>query len=102
MAAAVKGNVVFCGSPDMTAGFVNDFAKWAGLWVASEPGDGVFVNRYWLTIHAVTDGEKTITLATPSRVVDFTTGKEIAKKTQTVVVSMKRGETRWFALTPRK
>jgi hypothetical protein len=102
MAAAVKGNVVFCGSPDMTAGFVNDFAKWAGLWVASEPGDGVFINQYWLTIHAVTDGEKTITLATPSRVVDFTTGKEIAKKTQTVVVSMKRGETRWFALTPRK
>jgi hypothetical protein len=79
---------------------INWLAKDAGCRVAAEPGDGIFVNRRWLTIHAVTDGEKTITLAGPSRVVDFTTGKEILKETQTVVVSMKRGETRWFSLTP--
>jgi hypothetical protein len=95
-----KSKILFCGSPELRAGFINRLARWAGAWVAAEPGDAVFVNRRWLTIHAVTDGEKTITLAAPSRVVDFTTGKEISKKTQTVVVSMKRGETRWFALTP--
>jgi hypothetical protein len=96
-----KSKILFCGSPELKAGFINRLARWAGAWVAAEPGDAVFVNRRWLTIHAVTDGEKTITLAEPSRVVDFTTGKEIAKETQTVVVSMKRGETRWFVLLCR-
>ncbi|HOM83626.1 MAG TPA: carbohydrate binding domain-containing protein [Armatimonadota bacterium] len=92
---------LFFGPIGMTDSFLNALARWAGAWVAAPAGDAVYASQYFLTIHALVDGEKKLTLATPSRVEDLTTGKIVSERTQNLSFPMRRGETRWFALTPR-
>ncbi|HHX39086.1 MAG TPA: hypothetical protein GX715_03905 [Armatimonadetes bacterium] len=92
---------LFFGATCMTDSFFNALARWAGAWVAAPAGDAVYASQYFLTIHALVDGEKQLTLLTPSRVEDLTTGEVVAERARTLSFPMRRGETRWFALTPR-
>lgn len=89
---------VFLGSPGMSAGFLNNLAKWADCWVAAPPGDAVYASQHFLTLHALFPGPKVVRLKAPAKVTDLTTGQVVAARTQTVEVDMQRGQTRWFRL----
>ena len=97
----MKGwNSVFVGGAVLTDTFLNSLARFSGAWVASDAGDAVYANQNILTAHAISDGEKKLTLAQPSQITDLTTGKLIAQNAASFSIPMKRGETRWFALKP--
>ena len=91
---------VFFGPIGMSDTFVQAVARWAGAWVAAEPGDAVYASQHFATIHALYDGDKRLTLAGPSKVTDLTSGKVISERATTLSFPMRRGETRWFALQP--
>ncbi|NUP99448.1 MAG: beta-galactosidase [Armatimonadetes bacterium] len=93
---------VFFGALGPTEHLINALARYAGCWVAAEPGDAVYANQHCLTIHATYPGRKHLTLAGPSRVVDLNSGQEIAARAESIELSMERGETRWFGLTPAR
>jgi len=89
---------VFIGVPGLTDAFLHNLAEAAGCWCAAEAGDAVYASDRFLTIHAIFPGTKTLRLPRPARVTDLTTGQVLAERTDRLEVSMKRGETRWFAL----
>ena len=91
---------VLAGCFDLKAQFIHNLAKAAGAWYVAEPGDAVYANENFVTIHALGDGNKTLYLARPSKVVDLTTGKVVAEQTKTIHLDMTVGETRWFRLIP--
>ncbi|MEA3401458.1 MAG: beta-galactosidase [Armatimonadota bacterium] len=92
---------VYVCPPHLTADFANRLARLAGCWVAAEPGNAVYANEHFITVHAIFGGPETLTLARPSRVTDLTTGEVIAERTERIELELTRGETRWFALQPR-
>jgi hypothetical protein len=92
---------VYVCPPHLTAEFVNRLARLAGCYVAADPGNAVYANEHFITVHAIFDGPQTLTLARPSRVTDLTTGEFVAERTDTIEVDLTRGETRWFALQPQ-
>jgi hypothetical protein len=47
------------------------------------------------------DGDKTLHLLHPSKVIDLESGQVISSSTQTIKLSMQRGQTRWFFLQPQ-
>jgi hypothetical protein len=91
---------VFCGVARIESQFLHNVARWGKAWTVSDPGDAVYANQHFITIHAVTEGEKTLHLRRPSRVVDLTSGDVVAEQTGSVRLRMERGRTRWFALEP--
>jgi hypothetical protein len=92
---------VFVGAPGFSDQFAHNLARWAGCWYVAEPGDAVYANDNFVTVHALFPGRKVLHLRRPSRVIDLTTHREVAAKTGQVEVEMKRGETRWFYLMPQ-
>ena len=91
---------IFFGGIGLSGEFLNDLARASGAWVAAKPGDAVYANSNFITVHALRDGRKTLTLAAPSQVTDLTSGDVVSKRAATIELDMKRGETRWFALEP--
>ncbi len=91
---------VYFGGLGLSDELANRLARLAGAWVAAEPGDAVYANQHIATIHALYDGDKVVTLAGPSRVEDLTSHRVLAERATEIRLAMKRGETRWFALTP--
>lgn len=89
---------VFYGGVGIDAFFFNALAKEANAWVATPPGNAVYGNQHFLTIHALSPGEKKIQLLAPSKVTDLEDGKVLSSNTQTLDMEMKLGETRWFYL----
>jgi hypothetical protein len=89
---------VFYGGIGIDAFFFNALAKEANAWVATPPGNAVYGNQHFLTIHALAPGEKKVQLLMPSKVTDLADGKVLSSNTQTLNVEMKLGETRWFYL----
>lgn len=92
--------VVLAGCFDLSDRFLYNLAKSAGAWCAAKPGDAVYANENFATIHALSSGHKTLALARPSKVVDLTTGNVMAERTETIPLEMLVGETRWFRLIP--
>jgi hypothetical protein len=89
---------VFYGGIGMDAFFFNALAREAGAWVAAPAGNAVYANQNFLTIHALSPGEKTVQLLQPSKVSDLADGKLISPRTQSLKFPMQFGETRWFSL----
>jgi hypothetical protein len=89
---------VFVGCPGLSSRFLNNLARWSGCWCAAEPGDAVYANEHFLTIHAIFPGHKVLRPARPGRIIDLTSGRVVAASASTVEVDLKRGETRWFAV----
>jgi len=88
----------FIGVPGLSAPFVSNLARWAGCWVAAEPGDAVYASEHILTIHAIFPGHKVLHPLRPSRVTDLTTGEVVSEIAKSIDLDMQRGETRWFWL----
>lgn len=93
---------IFCGVPRIEPQFLNNIAKWASAWSISKPGDAVFANQKFVTIHALEDGHKKLNLKYPSRVLDLTTYQILYDKTESIEIDMAKGQTRWFSLQPIK
>ena len=93
---------VYVGSPCLTAEFVANLGRWSGCWCAAPPGDAVYGNAHFLTIHALSTGPKQLTLQRPGKVVDLTSGATIAERTGTLEFTMDRATTRWFVVTPEE
>ena len=95
--------VIYSGVYTLCDQFINNIARQAHAWCISEPGDAVYANENFVTIHAMhelNDGKKGLHLFRPSRVVDLTTGKIVYDKTNLIELKMKIGETKWFRLMP--
>ncbi len=90
----------FVGTPGITAAFFNRLARWAGAWVAAEPGDAVYASERFLTVHGIFPGRKVIHLRHPARVTDLTSGEVISEPTDTVEFELDHAHTRWFYLEP--
>ena len=90
----------FVGTPGITAAFFNRLARWAGAWVAAEPGDAVYASERFLTVHGIFPGRKVIHLRHPARVTDLTSGEVISERTDTVEFELDHAHTRWFYLEP--
>lgn len=93
---------VFYGGIRMSDAFINALARKSGAWVAAPNGDAVYANQNFFTIHALWNSEKTLNFLQPSKVTDLTSGKVLATDAKTLKLPMKRGETRWFFLSPSK
>ncbi len=89
---------VFYGGIGIDAFFFNALAREADAWVAAPAGNAVYANQNFLTIHALSSGEKTVQLLEPSKVTDLVDGKVISPRTQSLKFPMQLGETRWFSL----
>jgi hypothetical protein len=89
---------VFYGGVAIDEFLFNALEKEEHAWVATPPGNAVYGNQHFLTIHALSPGEKKIQLLMPSKVTDLADGKVLSSNTQTLNVEMKLGETRWFYL----
>jgi hypothetical protein len=89
---------VYCGGIQLSDDFLNALARHAGAWVAAEPGDAVFANQSFFTIHALHESEKTLSFERPSKVIDLTSGAVVAESAGGLKVPMRIGETRWFRL----
>lgn len=89
---------VYSGGIQLSDEFLNAFAHHAGAWVAAEPGDAVFANQNFFTIHALHESEKTLAFERPSKVIDLATGAVVAETASSLKVHMELGETRWFRL----
>lgn len=89
---------VFLGAPGVSAELLHRLANWAGCWVAADPGDAVYANEHFITIHALYSGHKVLRLARPARVIDLISREPVAERAETIELDMARGETRWFRL----
>jgi beta-galactosidase len=89
---------VFIGVPGLTDAFVHNLARNAGCWCAAEAGDAVYASDRFITLHAIFPGAKTLHLARPARVTDLTSGQVLGERAETVRITVRRGETRWFGL----
>lgn len=89
---------VYCASVVLPPEVLRDVARAAGAHVYSEANDALYTDGQYLCLHAATDGEKTIRLAGPRRVVDVISGKCIAESSAVIRRAMKRGETLFVEL----
>lgn len=95
--------VVYSALPVLCDTLLYNLALTGGAWVTALPGDAVYANDNFITIHAMhalDGGRKTLYLHRPSRVIDLTDGSVIAENAQMIDLTMKIGETRWFRLEP--
>ena len=72
---------------------------------AAEPGDAVYANDDFITIHAMhalNGGKKRLSFRRPSKVIDMHDNTVIAECADGIELTMKIGETRWFQLLPVK
>ena len=96
--------VVFAGCFGLTDQFIHNLARAAKAWQVAQPGDAVYANQHFLTVHAMhalDGGRKRFSLAQPSQVTDLTSGKLIAESATTIDLQLRIGESRWFKLVPR-
>ncbi|MGD9494694.1 MAG: beta-galactosidase [Armatimonadota bacterium] len=91
---------VYVCPPCLTAEFANKLARWAGCWVAADPGNAVYANEHFLTVHGIFSGSQTFTLAAPARVMDLATGEIVAECASQIELDIERAQTRWFFLEP--
>lgn len=92
---------VFGGCFTLSDQLLHNLAQAAGAWCVAAPGDAVYANEDFLTIHAMhaaDGGRKRLTLARPSRVVDLSSGAVVSERTAVLDLTMASGETRWFRL----
>ena len=107
VAVAVKKlenfRVIYSAIPVLSDAFLNRIAATGGAWVVAPPGDAVYANENFMTIHAMhalNDGKKCLSLLRPSKVIDMHNGTVIAESANKIELTMKIGETRWFHLLP--
>ena len=85
--------------------FLNRIASAGGAWTAAQPGDAVYANDDFITIHAMhalNGGKKRLSFRRPSKVIDMHDNTVIAECADGIELTMKIGETRWFQLLPVK
>ena len=68
----------------------------AGLTPVGPEDDVTYAGDGFLTIHALSDGEKTLRWDGPADVTDLTTGRVLARGVDHLTIPMKARETRWF------
>lgn len=95
--------VIFSALPVLSDALLNRIGTTGDAWIASAPGDAVYANDDFITIHSMNglnEGRKHLVLHRPSKVVDMTYGTVLAENTSEIDLVMKIGETRWFRLLP--
>lgn len=91
-------HVYYCSSVSMPHGLWREIARAAGAFVYCSSGDSVYTDDHYLALHAASDGDKTVALSRPARVVDPVTGRCIAESTTEIRREMKQGETLFVEL----
>ncbi|MFZ2654833.1 MAG: hypothetical protein WAX69_07930 [Victivallales bacterium] len=86
--------------PRLEARMLNNLAAWAGAWRVSETLDAVFANQRFISIHALTSGEKTLTLRRKAAVVtDPISGEVIARDVDRLTFFLNAGDSKWFEIS---
>ena len=97
--------IVYSAVPVLSDAFLNRIASAGGAWTAAQPGDAVYANDDFITIHAMhalNGGKKRLSFRRPSKVIDMHDNTVIAECADGIELTMKIGETRWFQLLPVK
>ncbi len=96
MAADVP--VYYCTSVSMPHELWREIARQAGAFVYCDSGDSVYTDDQYLALHAASNGEKTVRLRKPARVVNPVTGTCLAENATEIRRSMKLGDTLFVQL----
>ena len=101
-ALAVKNEAdfrsVYSAAPLLPAALLRHFAREAGVHIYSESEDAFYANRHYICLNAQGDGERTVVLPNPSRVVDVRSGVIIAERADRIVLNLKDKETRLLVI----
>ena len=95
--------IIYSALPVLSDAFLNRIGATGGAWLTAAPGDAVYANENFITIHCMhglNGGAKRLFFHRPSKVVDLADGTVIAEETCEIDLVMKIGETRWFRLFP--
>jgi len=97
VAAAVSedGRSVFVGGTSLNAALYNALVDMAGIRRVFPAGEVSFIDRNLAVLHASKAGEYRLTLTEKSRIYDYFAAREY-EDTDTVTVTCKAGETRYF------
>lgn len=88
---------VYIGIPGgITPAFLRALAKEAGIKPVGPENDVTFAGNGMIVVHAVEDGEKTISWSKKSNLLDLSSNKIVVRKAKAFTFKMKAGETRWF------
>ena len=101
IAAAIKRHKnwtgVYIGAPGgITPEFLNAIAREVNIKPVGPVGDATFAGNGFITIHALSSGKKTLSWNKKCNLIDISTGKVVASNTNSYVLDMKVGESRWF------
>lgn len=92
---------IYIGLPGaLTPTFLRGVAKQAGLTPIGPEGDATYAGNGFLTLHALTAGEKELQWQEPCDIYDLTKGEIIARNTRKISFVAKLHETRWFQKRP--
>ena len=80
----------------ITPGFLRAVALEADIHPIGPEGDATYAGNGFLVIHATTTGEKKLHWQGKCNLLDLSSGKIIAKNTDSYTCVMNVGETRWF------
>jgi hypothetical protein len=91
---------VYCAASGVPAPELRRIAREAGVHVYSESDDPLMANASWVSLHAASDGVKTLRLPRARRVWDVVREAEVGASVSTWSFPLRRGETALFALDP--
>ena len=88
---------IYVGCPNgITPDFLNLAAREAGIHPVGPVGDATYAGNGFISIHAMSDGSKTIFWQKASDLIDIEGNKCVAENAISFTMEMKTGETRFF------
>jgi hypothetical protein len=89
---------IYCGTSLIGSDLLRSIAKSAACHIVCESDDFIFMNKSFLTVHAASDGVKTLHLPTPCHPKEVYTAHDYGSNISIIELKMKRGETKMFHL----
>lgn len=87
---------IYCASKYLSADVIREIARFAGCHIFCESDDVLYVNSNYITFHAASSGEKTITLPAREDLYEVYEDVYYCKDSDTVTFSIQKGETKMF------
>ena len=86
----------YCQSPLLTGEFVRELAKRAGVHIFNDSSDVLYANASYLTVHAASDGKRTLSFKTPVNIYDAMTETTLEKNCTEYSFDTEFGKTEIF------
>ena len=93
-----KGSSVFCGGLQLSPEALREFARYAGAHIYCNTNDVISACPGFISIHATTQGDKTLMFPGAVRLRDLIAGEVLGAAGNSHSLTMEEGETRLFAI----